>query len=155
MKIKFLATAKSPVRYEFDVESILSFETYVPPPEVIEGEDPPPEPDPEAPEPETSIAEIFDLSLLAHGDQFEGVEPAVLSLPGSQVIRHAERDEFGELHVTLCQSTRGGGTWLESDWMDSADYEPGKQYIYKQGQVNPLAPEPEPIEPEPDPEEPA
>lgn len=77
-------------------------------------------------------SEDFDLSGLAHGDEFEGVEPATLELPGTQIIRDAHRDEQGELHVTLCQRTPEN-IWEESDPVDPANYDPNTRYIKNVG----------------------
>lgn len=141
MKIKFLATAQAPIRYEIEGETIIAYEVYAPAPE-------PEEPEDDYDEPvvieDQSIVEAFDLSALEIDGEFLGVEPEFLSLSGSQIIRSARRDENGELWVELCQRSIGGGNWLSSDWFDSILFEPGQRYIYKQGQPNPTPQPPEP-----------
>ena len=99
MKLKFLATGQAPSVYSIQGEVI------------------------------TVGEESFDLSVLEHGDKFEGVEPETLDLPGSQVIRDAHRDDQGELHVTLCQQSPTMGHWRESEVMEAEDYVPGRVYI--------------------------
>lgn len=65
----------------------------------------------------------IDLSPLEYGGQFIGdIESK------GQGIRAVERDEHDELWVTLCQSV-GPGHWVESDWMDAADYDPNAIYV--------------------------
>ena len=174
MKIRFLATGNAPVRYEIAGDVITAYELYIPPPPPEpepdpdtpmpepEPVEPPPEepaPDPDAPPPEplpepepppVSIMETFDFSLLQFGGEFEGVEPAIINIPATQIIRSAYRDELGILHVELCQKISGGGAWIESDWIDATDFVPDTRYIYRSGEVNPLAPVPIP-DPTPEP----
>ena len=102
MKIKLLAVGQSPDHYSFDGDTITAHV----------GE----------------VSESFDLSVLEHGDKFEGIEPEFLRLPGSQIIRAAHRDEHGEMHVTLAK-TAGTGRWQESEWMDASEYDKDKTYI--------------------------
>ena len=76
----------------------------------------------------------FDLSVIEHGGKFIGSEET-----REAGIRNAERDEAGELWVTLCQAPpvtkiiRGvemrEGDWRESDWIDAANYDPETLYI--------------------------
>ena len=103
MKLKFLATGQGPDRYEFDGDKITAHQ----------GE----------------LSEVIDLTELEHGDKFEGAEPETLTLPGSQIIRDAYRDEHGVLHVTLCQASPMLGHWRESEIIDSEDYISGHRYI--------------------------
>lgn len=104
MKIKFLATGNAPTHYSFTGDVITAHRGVQP--------------------------EDFDLSGLQHGDQFQGVSVDNLILSPGHVIRAAERDSNGELHVTLCQQV-GPGHWKESGWMDAADYDPANiQVIY-------------------------
>lgn len=104
MKLKFKATGNAPTHYSVQGDIITAHHS--------------------------EQSEDFDLSGLEAGDKFEGVEPDTLDLPGNQIIRDAYRDESGELHVTLCQQV-GPGHWSESDWIDTADYDPDSvQAIY-------------------------
>jgi hypothetical protein len=102
MKFKLLATGQSPDHYTFDGETITAHQG--------------------------GLQESVDLSALEQGDRFDGIEPEVLTLPGSQIIRDAYRDEHGELHVTLCQAA-GNGHWRESLEYDASEYVPGRRYI--------------------------
>ena len=65
----------------------------------------------------------FDLSALEHGDKWQGNDETKAA-----GIRHAERDEAGELWVTLKQEV-GAGHWTESAWMDAIDYNPDAVYV--------------------------
>ena len=65
----------------------------------------------------------FDLSALEHGDKWQGNDETEAA-----GIRHAERDEAGELWVTLKQEV-GPGHWSESEWIDAADYDPDAVYV--------------------------
>ena len=76
----------------------------------------------------------FDFGIVEHGGKVT---------PTSELreagIRGVERDESGELFVTLYQAppvtkfVRGvemrEGDWRESDWIDAADYDPETLYI--------------------------
>ena len=76
----------------------------------------------------------FDFSIVEHGGKV--TRTSELREAG---IRKVERDEGGELWVTLCQAppvTRvykgvefREGDWTESDWIDAADYDPETLYI--------------------------
>ena len=76
----------------------------------------------------------IDLSIVEHGGKVQITDE--LREAG---IRKVERDESGELWVTLCQAPpvtrvfRGvefrEGDWRESDWIDVADYDPEALYI--------------------------
>ena len=76
----------------------------------------------------------FDFGIVEHGGQVTATDD--LRESG---IRGVERDESGELFVTLCQAPpvtkviRGvelrEGDWRESDWIDAADYDPETLYI--------------------------
>ena len=76
----------------------------------------------------------FDFSIVEHG----GKVTATSELREAG-IRKVERDESGELWVTLCQAppvtkvVRGikmrEGDWRESDWIDAAQYDPEILYI--------------------------
>lgn len=104
MKLKFLATAQSPSYYSFDGEVLTAHVG--------------------------NQQESVDLSELEHGDKFGGIEPEVLILPGSQIIRDAYRDEQGDLHLALCQAS-WSGRWQESEWIDVDEYHPANIYIKK------------------------
>lgn len=68
----------------------------------------------------------IDLSIVEYGGKFIGNEQT--SKAG---IRKAERDEHGELWVTLCQKV-GAGHWTGSDtWIDTIDYDPNRIYVLK------------------------
>ena len=79
----------------------------------------------------------FDFDIVEHG----GKVTATSELREAG-IRKVERDENGELWVTLCQAppvtkvVRGvemrEGDWRESDWIDAADYDPETLYIKEQ-----------------------
>lgn len=99
MKIKFLATGMAPTHYSFSGDVVTAH---------YNGQ-----------------GEGFDLSDLQHGDQFQGVSVDDLSLSPGHVIRKAERDSNGELHLTLCQRV-GPGHWEEGAEIDVADYDPAK-----------------------------
>lgn len=81
--------------------------------------------------------ESFDLSDLQHGDVWQNpdpendvvIQPEVLPISGSLIIRHAERDAQGGLHVTLAQRCPMNGHWREGGWLDSNDYAPGNVYV--------------------------
>ena len=76
----------------------------------------------------------FDFSIVEHGGKVT---------PTSELreagIRKVERDENGDLWVTLCQAPpvtkviRGvelrEGDWRESDWIDAADYNAETLYV--------------------------
>ena len=120
MKIKFLATAKAPEKYEFKGEVVKAF---------YKGK-----------------SEEFDLSDLEHGDVFGnifdidnprlGCEPQELDLHGGLVIRDAWRDSGGELNVLLCQEA-GVGHWRSSPgWFNADNYDPDKVYIKEVRQDN-------------------
>ena len=76
----------------------------------------------------------FDFGIVEHGGR---VTPT--SELRESGIRKVERDENGELWVTLCQAPpvtrtyKGAelreGDWTESDWIDAADYDPETLYI--------------------------
>ena len=76
----------------------------------------------------------FDFSIVEHGGKVTPTNE--LREAG---IRGVERDEKGELFVTLCQAPpvtkviRGvemrEGDWRESDWIDAADYDAETLYI--------------------------
>ena len=68
-------------------------------------------------------SEAFDLSGLQNGDKLMGVDADTLDLPGGQIIRAAERDSNGELHVTLCQRV-GAGHWEAGATFDASVYNP-------------------------------
>lgn len=102
MKLKFLATGQAPDFYEFSGETITAHHG--------------------------GVSESVDFSQLEHGDIFEGIEPESLTLPASQIIRAAHRDEDGILHVTLCQKV-GAGDWTESIWIDVSEFVQGRQYV--------------------------
>jgi len=121
MKIVFNPASHAPEKYEFDGERITAH---------YQGK-----------------SETFDLSGLEEGDKFyvmeedekgepfrkHGVEPEVLDLPGTKVIRDAVRRN-GELHVYLKQEKPiRSGHWKYSDWIDAKDYDPDKLYIKKEG----------------------
>ena len=87
-------------------------------------------------------SETVDLSGFPEDAKWEGGElESITDLSPSNVIVDVFHD--GELHVTLCQkvpvafTTKHGdreiehqtGDWVESDWIDSDDYEKGKLYI--------------------------
>ena len=65
----------------------------------------------------------IDLSPLEHGGKFIGDDETQAA-----GIRDAERDESGELWVTLCQAV-GPGHWVESDWIDASAYDPNAIYV--------------------------
>ena len=97
MKITVIPTGNAPMFYSFNGDIITAHDN--------------------------GVAENFDLSAMTEGDQFTGVDVESLDLPGSQIIRKAERDAAGELHVTLCQRV-GPGHWEASDEFDSSEYDP-------------------------------
>ena len=99
MRVKFLGTGQSPDYYEFNGDVVTAHSG--------------------------GQSESFDLSVLEHGDKFEGIEPAILDLPDLQIIRAAYRDEHGELHVTLTEKSPMRGHWRDSEWMDSSEYYSG------------------------------
>ena len=76
----------------------------------------------------------FDFVIVEHGGKVTPTQE--LRETG---IRGVERDENGELWVTLCQAppvtkiVRGvemrEGDWRESDWIDAAAYDPDTLYI--------------------------
>lgn len=76
----------------------------------------------------------FDFSIVEHGGEVTATKE--LREAG---IRKVERDENGELWVTLCQAppvTRvfkgvefREGDWTESDWIDAGEYDPDTLYI--------------------------
>lgn len=101
MQIKFLATANAPDFYEFDGDFVTAYYN--------------------------NQSDTFDFSNLQNEDKFEGTETD-LGLSNSHIIRNAERDENGELHVTLCKKAPKGH-WRESDWLDANDYDADKRYI--------------------------
>jgi len=65
----------------------------------------------------------IDLSVIEHGGEFLGND--VTRTAG---IRDAVRDESGTLWVTLCQEV-GPGHWIESDWIDSTEYDVNAIYV--------------------------
>lgn len=65
----------------------------------------------------------IDLSPLEYGGEFVGNDET-----RAQGTRAAERDENGELWVTLCQAV-GPGHWTESDWIDASTYDPDAVYV--------------------------
>lgn len=67
----------------------------------------------------------IDLSIVEHGGEFIGSEET-----RQAGIRNAERDETGELWVTLCQQV-GPGHWTEGEWLDAEDYDPNAIYVAK------------------------
>ena len=86
--------------------------------------------------------ESIDLSEFPENGEWEGGElENITGLSASNVISDVFHN--GELRVTLCQkvpvafTTKHGdreiehqtGNWIESDWIDAADYEKGKLYI--------------------------
>lgn len=115
MKLQFRGTDKAPDHYTFDGDVTTAY---------ANGE-----------------AEDFDLSPLEYGDEFQGVEPELLSLSGTDIVRHAERDADGELWVTLCQRTIASqypgrqALWSGRDapWIDAADYDPNTCYVLPTG----------------------
>jgi len=101
MKIKFLATGNAPTHYNFNGDVVTAH---------YDG----------------GLMEGFDFSGLQHGDQFQGVSVDRIFAPAAgQVIRAAERDSSGELHLTLCQQV-GPGHWEEGAEFDVANYDPSK-----------------------------
>ena len=76
----------------------------------------------------------FDFSVVEHGGKV-----TITNELREAGIRGVERDENGELFVTLCQAPpvtkviRGvemrEGDWRESDWIDAADYNAETLYI--------------------------
>lgn len=113
MKIKFIASQQTdvPFSYTIEGETITAY---------FQGQ-----------------SESFDLSELQHGDAWQNpdpeggpvIQPEVLPISGSLIIRHAERDEQGELHATLAQRCPMNGHWREGAWMDADDYVPGNVYV--------------------------
>ena len=97
MKITVIPTGNAPNYYSFSGEVITAY---------YDGE-----------------AESFDLSVIPADGTFTGVGVDTLSLPASQILRDAYRDDVGELRVTLCQKV-GSGHWEAGITFDSADYNP-------------------------------
>jgi hypothetical protein len=103
MKLHFLATGDAPERYSFDGDTITAEKN--------------------------GVSEQFDLSTLQHGDPWPDVVVDDLPLSPGHVVRHAERDAQGELHVTLCQAV-GSNDWTEQDgWIDASEYDPNTCYV--------------------------
>ena len=73
-------------------------------------------------------SEEIDISDFPESAVFKGVEPDKISLKGSHIIRNIERKDE-ELYVSVCKQHPPGGHWLESDWIDSDDYDPNEVYI--------------------------
>lgn len=67
----------------------------------------------------------IDLSIIEHGGQFVGNDETKTA-----GIRNAQRDEHGELWVTLTQEV-GPGHWTESAWFDADSYAPDTVYVVK------------------------
>jgi len=99
MKLKVLATGNAPTHYSFSGDVVTAHYG--------------------------DQSEPFDLSALAIGDKFEGVEADVLEMNNDQIIRDVYRDDTGELYVTICQRV-GPGHWTESEWMPVSAYGPKK-----------------------------
>jgi hypothetical protein len=103
MKLHFLATGDAPERYSFSGDTITAEKN--------------------------GVSEQFDLSALQHGDPWPGVVVDDLPLSPRHIVRHAERDAQGELHVTLCQAV-GPNNWIEQDgWIDAEQYDPNVCYV--------------------------
>jgi hypothetical protein len=102
MKITVIPTGNAPTHYSFDGEVITAH---------YDGE-----------------TESFDLSVIPADGEFKGVLADTVNLPSSQIVRDAYRDSAGELHVTLCQGV-GAGHWIESEVLDSVDYDPYVVYV--------------------------
>ena len=103
MKIKFKATSKAP---EYDISGKVITAT------------------------NNDEIEIIDLSEFPKGAKWQGGELEKISdLNSLDVIFNVFHD--GELHVTLCQKIPDPqtGNWVESDWIDSNDYDPNELYI--------------------------
>lgn len=67
----------------------------------------------------------IDLSIIEHGEKFIGNDETK-----EAGICNAERDENNELWITLQQEV-GPGHWIESDWIETEDYDPTKIYVVK------------------------
>lgn len=105
MKITFIPTGNAPSHYSFNGEIITAH--------CDDG------------------SESFDLSQMAEGGQFTGLQVDTLPLPAPQIIRSAYRDETGELHVTLCQRV-GAGHWESGGEINADQYNPDKvQVVYR------------------------
>lgn len=80
------------------------------------------------------VTEQYDLNAFPEGGVFQGAD----QINGVDAIRSVERIN-GELRVTLCQRVIAGqypdkkAHWRESDWIDAADYDPGKCYVIPTG----------------------
>lgn len=103
MKIRFIATGDAPESIAFNGETIT----------VING----------------VVNDSFDLSSIAYGDQFLGVESEILLMSSRHIIRDAYRDEEGLLWVTLCQKATEGRWEGKDEWINSNDYNPSESYI--------------------------
>lgn len=103
MKLKFIATGDSPDNYTFNGETIVATKD--------------------------DVSDSFDLSSIAYGDRFLGVESSVLYMSPRHIIRDAVRDENGLLSVTLCQKATQGRWQGKDEWIDSNDYDPLESYI--------------------------
>lgn len=69
------------------------------------------------------VINSIEFSQLDHGGKFIGNDDTRFI-----GIRAAERDEQGQLWLSLSQTVRYGH-WTESDWIDAADYDPNTIYV--------------------------
>jgi len=101
MKIKFLATSNAPSSYKFINDVVVA---------------------------NHHGAQIeIDLSSLDYGDKVESIE--IDGEEQSSVIREVFRDKNGVLNAILCQKAPLNSNWVESDWIDSSDYDKNILYI--------------------------
>lgn len=113
MKIKFLATGNAPTHYSFNGDVATAHYG--------------------------DQQEDFDLSGLQHGDRFQGVSVDDLDLSPGHIIRAAERDSNGELHLTLCQKVIAAqypgkkARWREGLEIDAESYDPDACYVVPTG----------------------
>lgn len=68
-------------------------------------------------------SDSYDLSVIGEGDELVDITP----VSGITPIRSATRIN-GELEVVLAQRV-GAGHWLESGWMDAANYDPDTVHV--------------------------
>lgn len=102
MKITVLPTGNAPDYYSFRGETVTAYK---------DGQ-----------------SESFDLSALSAQDKFTGIEVETLDLNGQHIMRNVYRDEFGELHLQVCQKV-GPGHWEESSEIDISEYSKNKVHV--------------------------